>query len=293
MTTLEDRLSHIQGTINAGARQRLGAVRRLVAPRGTARDRALDAVMETRTGEREVRSDVRAVIAAPPKSGNMWLKCLLASTYGLRWLTADDGPKNNTLEGLREYVERGDFKPGTIFHHHYGYSEEIVRLAETTPFALLTVIRDPYDLFVSFYYHMQNFPAKFEAKQDSRHMVIGKPFDHPDVVSYLNDDFGRILRKANAWVHSGKSIVVRYEDLHRDGVGTVIGVTNQIQPVERAAVEQAVEACRASNMRKKINPKHVRKATVGDWQNHLGPQHLAIFRDKYGEMIRSLGYEVR
>jgi hypothetical protein len=292
MTALDKSLARIGDTINANARQRLRAVRRLVAPHGTALDRTLEAVMEMRPGDREVRSDVRAVIAAPPKSGNMWLKCLLASTYGLRWLTADDGPKNNTLEGLREYVERGDFKPGTIFHHHYSYSDEIVHLAETTPFTLLTVIRDPYDLFVSFYYHMQNFPEKFQTEQDPRHVVIGKSFDHPDVVNYLNDDFGRILRKGIAWVHSGKSIVVRYEDLHRDGIGTMIRVTDQIKPVERAAVEQAVDACRASNMRKKM-AKHVRKATVGDWQNHLGPEHLAIFRDKYGDMIRSLGYEVR
>ena len=29
---------------------------------------------------------MRIVIAGPPKTGNMWLKCLLGRAYGLRWL---------------------------------------------------------------------------------------------------------------------------------------------------------------------------------------------------------------
>jgi hypothetical protein len=29
---------------------------------------------------------MRIVIAGPPKTGNMWLKCLLGRIYALRWL---------------------------------------------------------------------------------------------------------------------------------------------------------------------------------------------------------------
>jgi hypothetical protein len=39
--------------------------------------------------------------------------------------------------------------------------------------------------------------------------------------------------------------------------------------------------------------KHVRTAKVGDSREKLNDEHLAIFRDKYADMIRTLGYEVR
>ena len=38
---------------------------------------------------------------------------------------------------------------------------------------------------------------------------------------------------------------------------------------------------------------NVRAATVGDSRQHLSEAHLAIFRERYAEQIRSLGYEVR
>jgi hypothetical protein len=37
----------------------------------------------------------------------------------------------------------------------------------------------------------------------------------------------------------------------------------------------------------------VRVARVGDSREKLGPAHLELFRDRYGDIIRELGYEVR
>jgi hypothetical protein len=39
--------------------------------------------------------------------------------------------------------------------------------------------------------------------------------------------------------------------------------------------------------------KHVRAAKVGDSREKLGEPHLAIFREKYGDLLTSLGYDVR
>jgi hypothetical protein len=39
--------------------------------------------------------------------------------------------------------------------------------------------------------------------------------------------------------------------------------------------------------------RHVRTATVGDSNNHLGEQHFKIFRERCSDLIRRLGYEVR
>jgi hypothetical protein len=39
--------------------------------------------------------------------------------------------------------------------------------------------------------------------------------------------------------------------------------------------------------------QHVRTAKVGDSRDKLGEPHLRIFREKYSDLLTSLGYEVR
>ncbi len=101
--------------------------------------------------------------------------------------------------------------------------------------------------------------------------------------------------KANGRLHSGRAVVIRYEGLHRDPVGEATSVTDQIAPVAAAPIQQAIEACRAENMRQTDEKIawHVRAAKVGDSRERLSEAHLTIFREKHADLIRSLGYEVR
>jgi hypothetical protein len=100
---------------------------------------------------------------------------------------------------------------------------------------------------------------------------------------------------AHDWLHGGQALVVRYEDLKRDPVSALGALTDRIAPVSPDRIERAVEACSADKMRQMSASmaKHVRTATVGDSRNHLTEEHLALFRERYAEMIRGLGYEVR
>ena len=162
---------------------------------------------------------------------------------------------------------------------------------------IVTIVRDPYDVFVSLYYWVQE---RAERQLGGRRVrprgsLAGKPLDHPDVLAYLRGDFGANLARANGWLHSGRAVVVRYEGLHRDPVAELVRATDRIGPVDRARIRDAIEACRAENMRQ-MNDKlswHIRAAKVGDSRERLNEQHLAVFREHHGDLIRSLGYELR
>jgi hypothetical protein len=172
---------------------------------------------------------------------------------------------------------------------------------DSVPAHLVTIVRDPYDAFVSMYHWMQTRTeydrerGRVRPKERPRNALYNKPLDDPAILEFLAGPFGEHLRRADEWVHSGRAIVVRYEDLHRDAAGTLTKVTDQIEPVDLARIMQAVEACSAENMRNmsKRMSKHVRAATVGDSRGTLGDAHLKIFRDQYSDLLTSLGYEVR
>jgi len=239
---------------------------------------------------------VRIVIAGPPKAGNVWLKCILGTMYDLRPLPPKGVPERPQLPLFRSWVEQGGFPDGTIFHQHYDYSDALADAIAAAGAHAVTIVRDPYDTFVSSYFTIQQHADDDRRKNRRTDILLNKPLDHPDVVQYLRDGgFRNNMLRAKEWIESGRTVVVRYEELHRDPVATLTRVADHLAPVPVATIERAVETCSAENMRKMGGgrSKHVRTAKVGDSRDRLNAQHLAAFRDQYADLIRSLGYEVR
>ena len=239
---------------------------------------------------------MRIIIAGPPKAGNVWLKCILAHIYELRPLANRETPKRPQLHLFKEWVEGGNFVDGAVFHQHYDYSTELVDLIDAVPAHVVTIIRDPYDAFVSSYFTIQQHKDDGLRAGLRTDVMVGKALSDPDVVSYLrNGGFRNNMRRAKEWLESGRTLIVRYEGLHDDPIAELRSVTDKIQPVPDERIASALESCSAENMRKMggERSKHVRAAKVGDSREKLNEDHLAVFREKYADMIRSLGYEVR
>jgi hypothetical protein len=239
---------------------------------------------------------VRIIIAGPPKAGNVWLKCLLSQIYDLRPLTTQETPQRPQIDLLKAWLEGENFPDGTIFHQHFDYSDELADLVDAVPAHLVTIIRDPYDGFVSAYFTIQQHKDTGRRSGRRTDVIAGKSLSDPDVMEYLrNGGFRNNMRRAKAWMESGRTLVVRYERLHSDPIEELRSVTDMIQPVPEERIAAALETCSAENMRKMGGAKsnHVRVAKVGDSREKLNDEHLAVFREKYADMIRALGYEVR
>lgn len=243
---------------------------------------------------------MRIVISSPPKMGNKWLKCLLSRVYDLQWVIGEDSPNTNITQ-FRKFVEEGRFPENTIFHQHVKYKPTLCDIIDTIPAHLVTIVRDPYDAFVSMYHWMQTRTeydrerGRVRPKDRPRDAMYDKSIDDPAVLDFLSTSYGEQIQRAHDWVTSGRAIVVRYEDLHKDAIETLTRVTDQIEPVDPERVKQAVEACNAENMRNMSQrmSKHVRSAKVGDSRGKLDESHLKIFREQYGDLVSTLGYEVR
>ncbi len=239
---------------------------------------------------------MRIIIAGPPKAGNVWLKCILAHIYDLRPLTNRETPARPQFHLFKEWVENGGFPDGTLFHQHYDYRTELADLIESIPAHAVTIVRDPYDGFVSSYFTIQQHKDDGLRSGRRTDVMVGKSLSDPAVIEYLrNGGFRNNMRRALEWMQSGRTHIVRYEALHANAVEELRGVTDRIEPVSDERIAAAVDACSADNMRKMggEKSKHVRAAKVGDSREKLSDEHLSVFRDKYGDMIRALGYEVR
>ena len=236
---------------------------------------------------------MRIIVASPSKTGNVWAKFLLAKVYRLKVL--EDVPRI-PIHFLKEFVENGRFKDNAIFHQHFRPTEPFFDLVRELDAHLVTTIRHPYDVFVSLYFYIQQFPQLF-APGTQFYPLVGKPIDDEEVFDYLKrgeKGFGRQVNLAVAWVDSGRSIQVRYEDLVADTDAALKQVTDRIAPVSLRRIQRAVQLNRAAKMRKKSNTltRHIRKATSGDWRNHLTPAHLEAINSVHGSQIERLGYSL-
>ena len=239
---------------------------------------------------------MRILIAGPPKTGNMWLKCLLGRAYGLRWLRPFETPEHVDLPSLKSWLAADRFPDGTIFHKHYDYAPELADTVDAVPAHLVTIVRDPYDAFVSTYYTLQQHAADKNQKGRKFTELMGKSLDDPAVIEFLRcGGYRNNLEKARDWAASGRAVVLRYENLSQDPLAELQRATKLIAPISVDRLETAVDYCRADRMRQRTKggSKHVRTATVGDSVRKLLPDHLAAFREAYAAIVEELGYPVR
>ena len=94
---------------------------------------------------------------------------------------------------------------------------------------------------------------------------------------------------------SGRTVVLRYENLSREPLAELRRATEEIAPISVDRLERAIDYCTADRMRQRTKggSKHVRTATVGDSVRQLTPDHLVAFREAYADIVEELGYPVR
>ena len=237
---------------------------------------------------------MRVLLAGSAKTGNVWVENLLSHIYDLKVLVPPFVPERN-IQSYTDFIEQGLFEEKSIFHQHFDFSNELCDISDALPCHIITVVRNPYDVFTSLYFYIQNFPTAFIAANNAGSIAIGKSIDHPDVLRFLEENFRKQLMRSVSWMQSGRALVVRYEDMHRDAFGTIGNLVEQIEPAHESWIVRAIELCSAARMRKRDEwmEKHIRSAVIGDWQNHLSNVHLEIFRSSHADLVEILGYDVQ
>ena len=241
---------------------------------------------------------MRVLVAAPPKTGNVWFEKLVSLAFDLKWLRAAPRYEYWTTRDpapLLDFISAGGYPDGSVCHQHYWPSDRLLEIARDQGIALVTTLRDPYDQFVSWYYYIQNVADAFVAAGDPGQRAIGKLIDHADVLDLLGNEFGAFLDQGIAWLDSGQSLLVRYEDLHGNPEAALIDAQRYFGISPAIGLAQAIAGANAATMRRESADlaRHIRMGRIGGWRDHLLPVHLDIFRDRHARRIARLGYAVR
>lgn len=221
-----------------------------------------------------------------PKCGGSWVRNMLR-TYRETDLYSYDRlvKRNEVIMGHRLYSPR--------------FSKAIV------------VVRDPRDVYVSFYHYENSY------ERSDQNSILFNMFKH-DRARPLRDDFYEYLKVKllvkthpwffysqflDSWLSRPSICVVRYEDCLKEPEQQLIRMLRFLDDViDLDRIVKTVEETSFESITKKKygaarktgdadNSKFHRKGVIGDWKNHFNEEACLLLEKVDGPSIRRLGYE--
>lgn len=268
-------------------------------------------------------------LASYPKSGNTWLRILLANL-----LSAGDRPQDiNDLDlpfrvaSHRRLVDDLSLLDSDLLRHaeveklravtHDAFAAEqtsavfvkthdaYTRLDDGTPLlgrrarAAICLVRDPRDVAVSYAFH-SDFPIAraIAVMGDANNILTG--YRHAQMPQRLLDWSGHV----NSWLDQADipTQVIRYEDLLADTAGefgrtlAFLGIEADAEAVARAVRHAAF----AELQRQERNADFVERASIapffregrsGAWRENLSIEQVRVIEDAHGTTMARLGYQ--
>ncbi len=230
---------------------------------------------------------LKIMIVSTPKTGNTWLKNLLSNIYDLPIVGTG---------AVRNFSDFDTLGERWVTHQHYALRTELVEWARRSGVIFLTTIRHPGDVLASLFHYVSSstgFSVIGENDPVSRMRCDGGVIGEHSL-AYVKESFHALIDVSLAWIRSGVSRSVRYEDLWRDPMCTLQNLTAVIGEVSLDRIERAVELCDIDLMRRLPDgdPRFFRKGTVGNWKQELPPEIIDTLRrtDPYPAQFAELGY---
>jgi hypothetical protein len=201
--------------------------------------------------------DFRILIAATEKTGNTWLKLLLSQIYDLP--TPYIGQDfSDTLVSLYPYC--------CNYADHYKEDAAITRALAADA-------------------------SQRQATADLAHHVVDG-----ELIRTFQERITCDLNISISWIRSGRSTLVRYEDLRTEPSTTLRNLAASIIPVSSDRIEQAIEACDIKVLRDSspVDSRFFRRALIGEWRTVLPVEVLRRFAEEepFRSQLAFLGYEI-
>jgi hypothetical protein len=235
-----------------------------------------------------------AFLVSYPKSGNTWLKFMLAHLLGGREADLDNDSTVIADVGSHRDTPRVLPDGGRLIKSHEPYTSPQKRFYRKA----IYLIRDGRDVAVSYYF-----------------TLIRRGLYEGDFGPFLRlflsggvDGYGPWHEHVSSWLgcplrQHGSLMVVKYEDLLADPTGKLTAAVEFLGvPVGPDRIEQTVGVYTADRMRARERTSRfherkqrrdimfVRSARAGDWAETFTPSEEELFAQATGGLLERLGY---
>lgn len=227
-------------------------------------------------------SQLRIAIVSTPRSGNTWLRRLLADTYALKE-QAIHNPKDLNWDEL---------PPRFILQIHWHRIEPFLSWLEQHQFRIVVLSRHPLDVLISILHFApseQNTSRWLEGEAGNEASIFGASPCSPAFLEYATSPRAALLLNVSReWARGNRWF--RYEDIVRDPtdalrrMGQSLGHQAYPETIAKAIAANSIEKLRLTT-----HNQHFWRGQPGHWKSllpaaearHIAQAHQAIF-DEFG-----------
>lgn len=236
------------------------------------------------------------MLASYPKSGNTWVRALVAHLVGAKQSLREMERLIPDIYTSRANTLRNAYRfpcSGRLIKSHESFRPTYKRV--------IYLVRDPRDVCVSYYHYLANILPTVDANTTSVD-AFAKMF-----VSGGLDDFGTWGEHTNSWLaaESADLLILRYEDLLAEAPQSLTRVCEFLGLDKDASeIATAVESCSLERLRLKeererklwLQIKNAKGAATffrkggSDGRADLNSASLELICEKWREPMRALNY---
>jgi hypothetical protein len=197
---------------------------------------------------------LKIVILSSPKTGNIWLRYLLHSAYGIQMVDLPQEWSSGCADNLPSRF---------VTHEHFFPSESLVRWLVESRAVVLTTIRHPGDTFSSYFHYVK-------WNDNASAAMLRQDGDRPgkNALKFITHWFPQLYELSLTWAKLG-SHVVRYEDLLVDPLSQLREVTSKIVPLDEERLRAAVFLCKPAQLTRVLDQRHLRSCSARRWIQEL------------------------
>ena len=230
-------------------------------------------------------SSTRIALLATPRSGNTWLRMILAHALGLDEIPAHH-PGDLDWSTLPEQV---------VIQLHWPRTPYLETLLEQAGVRMVTLSRHPFDVLISILRFAQTEP-------DTVGWLWGKGGDEEGLldVDPSSEEFAQwamseralnLLAVTTSWLDSEKVAQVSYERLVKSPEEEVARLLERLSLVPLRPIDEAVRRCTPELVNGRKHIQHTWTATYDLWREVIPPQLADQLTACYGHQLQQLGFD--
>ncbi|MES2999072.1 MAG: sulfotransferase domain-containing protein [Pseudomonadota bacterium] len=226
---------------------------------------------------------MKLALVSTPRSGNTWLRYLLAGLYGMQQHSV------HTPEAL-DWNAMGE---NSIVQLHWHREPAFLELLASHGFEVLTIARHPLAVLLSIWQFAPHEPQTanwLSGEGGDETSILNRPVDSAEFLRYACGPRARALLSVTPeWWHAPGVLKVRYEDLVAQPHRTLTELGAQFGPVVRT-IDEVLGANTIDKLKLTTTNSHFWQGEPDAWRRMIPQEFWAKIVDAHADVFESLGY---
>lgn len=229
---------------------------------------------------------MKILLTSTPRSGNTWLRLMLANLYQLEQYavhTPDD-------------LNWSQLPQRCIVQLHWDRTSEFTALLAKEEFDVLTIARHPLDVLLSILHFCTYEPATsswLAGRDGGEELIKGKEVASKDFYEYATSPrAAALLSVTPQWWCEKEGLKVRYEQLVQDPQKSLSQIIDKFgDPLN--SFEKVLPLLSMDELRKTSSNNHFWKGSPGHWKNLMPENLVNLLGTAHSGVFGQLGYDWR